>query len=205
MELRLQDIRDKAIVFSIVTGIFLPVRMLFYTYVSPHWIGSLGLASSVMMVLIVLSHKNKLGWFGRMFIEQMTKTIKGKTGKIAIVLSLLLIAYFGSTLIWIERGNTVYSQEKQLISQLIFSNESPDSLKTKMHGKTAFWNQDNGIFGILYFDRITSMTYAIMNDMLGGWLVNLDTILLIEQLELLGLVVIYRKVYPTKSILNKTY
>jgi len=34
-----------------------------------------------------------------------------------------------------------------------------------------------------------------MNDAMGGWLVNLDTILLIEQFEVLGLVFFYRKLY----------
>jgi len=45
------------------------------------------------------------------------------------------------------------------------------------------------------------MTYAIMNDMMGGWMVNLDMILLVEQLEFLGFLVLYRKVYNPSKIL----
>ncbi|MDE1830181.1 MAG: hypothetical protein KGI25_07645, partial [Thaumarchaeota archaeon] len=55
-------------------------------------------------------------------------------------------------------------------------------------------NQNNLLFGFSRFDQIASMTYAIMNDMMGGWLVNIDTILLIEQFEVLGLILFYRKV-----------
>ena len=61
--------------------------MVFYAYFSAHWIGSLGLVSSLMFVLIFLSHKKKLGRFGVLFLNQLTKTVKGKSGKIAIVFS----------------------------------------------------------------------------------------------------------------------
>ncbi|MDE2590192.1 MAG: hypothetical protein KGL95_11095, partial [Patescibacteria group bacterium] len=112
------------IVFGAITGIFLPVRWIFYTYISSHWIGSLGLVSSLMLTITFLAHKNKLGQFGTIFITQMTKTMKGKSGVIAMGLSLLFIAYLGSTLVWIDRGNTVYSDEKQIVSQMIFSNSN---------------------------------------------------------------------------------
>lgn len=195
MEIQLRDIRNKLIVFSVVTGVFLPARMLFYAYISSHWIGSLGLASSIMMAMTFLAHKNKLGNFGNIFIEQMTKTTKGKSGKVAIVLSLLLIAYLGSTLVWIERGNTIYSDEKQIISQLIFSNSNLSPLQIKNMNEILQTHQNDIFFGLSRFDQIVSMTYAIMNDTMGGWLVNLDTILLIEQFEVLGLIFFYRKLY----------
>ncbi len=201
---KLPDIKEKLIVFGVITGIFLPIRMVFYAYFSAHWIGSLGLVSSLMFVLIFLAHKQKLGRFGNLFLKQMTKTIKGKSGKIAIVFSLVLIAYFASTLVWIERGNTTYSDEKRLVSDMIFSNYdvnkmSPSDIHTIVNIKqgTIF---DTSI--VIYADHIISMTYAIMNDMMGGWLVNLDTILLVEQFEFLGFLIIYRKIYNSPKILS---
>ncbi|MGI0061995.1 MAG: hypothetical protein ACREBA_06045, partial [Nitrosotalea sp.] len=74
---KLPDIKEKLIVFGVITGIFLPIRMVFYAYFSAHWIGSLGLVSSLMFVLIFLAHKQKLGRFGNLFLRQITKTIKG--------------------------------------------------------------------------------------------------------------------------------
>lgn len=147
-----------------------------------------------MLTITFLAHKNKLGQFGTIFITQMTKTMKGKSGVIAMGLSLLFIAYLGSTLVWIERGNTVYSDEKQIVSQMIFSNSNLTPSQIRETGEILQIHKNTAFFDFSRFDQIASMTYAIMNDMMGGWLVNLDTILLIEQFEVLGLIVFYRKV-----------
>lgn len=178
--------------------------MIFYTYLSAHWIGSLGLVSSLMFVLIFLAHKKKLGRFGILFLNQLTKTIKGRSGKIAIIFSLVLIAYFASTLVWIERGNTVYSDEKHLVSQIIFSNY--DVNKMNQDDIHKIMNIPNGkemadVSNVNYVDQIMSMTYAIMNDMMGGWMVNLDMILLVEQFEFLGFIILYRKIYSPQTVL----
>jgi hypothetical protein len=191
-------------VFGVIAGIFLPIRMIFYNYLSMHWIGSLGLVSSLMFVLIVLAHKKKLGLFGDLLLNQLTKTIKGKSGKIAIIFSLVIIAYFGSTLMWIERGNTVYYNEKHLVSQILFLKYSPDAMDIiDLHKVMTIRHSDTLIdmSNFMYADQIISMTYAILNDMMGGWMVNLDVILLVEQLEFLGFIMIYRRVYASRKIL----
>ncbi|HZS73471.1 MAG TPA: hypothetical protein VFA69_03100 [Candidatus Nitrosotalea sp.] len=179
--------------------------MVFYAYFSAHWIGSLGLVSSLMFVLIFLAHKKKLGRFGVLFLSQLTKTIKGKSGKIAIMFSLILITYFASTLVWIERGNTIYSDEKHLVSQIMFSNSdinkmNPYDMHTIMNIQKS--NAIIDISNVRYADQIVSMTYAIMNDMMGGWVVNLDTILLVEQFEFLGFIILYRKIYSPQIMLQ---
>jgi hypothetical protein len=202
---RLPDIKDKLIVFGVITGIFLPVRMVFYNYFSAHWIGSLGLVSSLMFILIFLAHKKKLGRFGDLFLNQLTKTVKGKSGKIAIVFSLVLIAYFGSTLIWIERGNTVYSEQKHIISQILFLNNGFDKMNVNDAQKIMSIKTGNTLINtsnVNYVDQVISMTYAIMNDMMGGWMINLDMIILVEQLEFLGFIIIYRRMYnPSKTLI----
>ncbi|MGI0102712.1 MAG: hypothetical protein ACREA7_08985 [Nitrosotalea sp.] len=195
MEIHLLDIRNKLIVLAVVTGIFLPVRLVFYSYVSSHWIGSLGLTSSIMLTVTFLAHKNKLGRFGNIFVEQMTKTMRGRSGKIVMCFSLLLIVYLASTLVWIERGDTTYSNEKQIISQLVFSHSDLSSSQIQDMNQILQVHKNDIFFMFSRFDQIVSMTYAIMNDAMGGWLVNLDTILLIEQFEVLGLIFFYRKLY----------
>lgn len=198
---RLPDLKEKLIVFGVITGVFLPIRMVFYNYFSVHWIGSLGLVSSLMFVLILLAHKRKLGRFGDLFLKQLTKTIKGKSGKVAIVLSLVLIAYFGSTIMWIERGNTVYSDEKHLVAQILFLNYGHDKMNPDDVHKIMNIQSRNmfDASSVNYVDQIISMTYAIMNDMMGGWMINLDMILLVEQLEFLGFLVIYRRMYNSSK------
>jgi hypothetical protein len=204
LEIQLLDIRNKLIVFAVVTGIFLPVRMVFYSYISSHWIGSLGLTSSIMIAITFLAHKNKLGSFGNIFVEQITKTMKGKSGKIVMCFSLLLIVYLGSTLVWIERGNTTYFDEKQIISQLVFSHSDLNPSQVQDMNKILNVHKNDIFFIFSRFDQIVSMTYAIMNDVMGGWLVNLDTILLIEQFEVLGLVFFYRKIYVSPLHVHMT-
>lgn len=180
--------------------------MVFYNYFSIHWVGSIGLVSSFMFILILLAHKRKLGSFGDLFLNQLTKTIKGKSGKVAIVLSFVLIAYFGSTLVWIERGNTIYSDEKQLVSQMLFLNYGHDKMDaTKIHKIMSIKSENVliDISNISHVDQVISMTYAIMNDMMGGWMINMSIILLVEQLEFLGFLIIYRKIYdPSKIMLT---
>lgn len=202
---RLPDIKEKLIVFGVITGIFLPVRLVFYNYFSAHWIGSLGLVSSLMFILILFAHKRKLGRFGDLFLNQLTKTIKGKSGKVTIVFSLILIAYFGSTLVWIERGNTVYSDQKHIVSQILFLNYGSDKLNPTDLQKIMNLRPGNNLIdtsNVNYVDQVISMTYAIMNDMMGGWMINLDMILLVEQLEFLGFIIIYRRMYaPSKTLL----
>ena len=202
---RLPDIKEKLIVFGVITGIFLPVRLVFYNYFSAHWIGSLGLVSSLMFILILFAHKRKLGRFGDLFLNQLTKTIKGKSGKVAIVFSLILIAYFGSTLVWIERGNTIYSDQKHIVSQILFLNYGSDKLNPTDLQKIMNLRPGNNLIdtsNVNYVDQVISMTYAIMNDMMGGWMINLDMILLVEQLEFLGFIIIYRRMYvPSKTLL----
>ena len=192
--------------FGVITGIFLPLRIIFYNYFSTHWIGSVGLVSSFMLVLILLSHKRKLGCFGDLFLNQLTKTIKGKSGKVAIVLSFVIIVYFGSTLVWIDRGNTIYFNEKQLIFQTLFLNHGHDKIDvTKIH-KIMNLRSENTLIttsNIGYVDQILSMTYSIMNDMMDGWMMNMSVILLVEQVEFLGFLLIYRNIYVrSKTVLK---
>lgn len=153
-----------------------------------------------MIAITFLAHKNKLGRFGDIFVDQMTKTMGGKSGKIAICFSLVLIAYLGSTLIWIERGNTTYFDEKQIVSQLVFSHSDPSPSQVQDMSRILQVHKNDVFFVFSRFDQIVSMTYAIMNDVMQGWLVNLNTILLIEQFEVLGLIFLYRKLYvrPTQ-------
>lgn len=204
MSERLQDAKEKLIVFGIITAVFLPIRMIFYTYFSTHWIGSLGLVSSLMFMLILLAHKRKLGQFGNLFLKQLTKTIKGKSGKVTIVFSLILIAYFSSTLVWIERGNTIYFHEKNLLSQILFSNYGTDMMSVSDIDAIMNIHMSNKMIdasNVNYIDQIMSMTYAIVNDKMGGWMVNLDIIFLVEQFEFLGFILIYRKIYEPPALL----
>ena len=89
---------ESVIVFGGMMGLLLLVRILFVSYVSESWIGSLGLLSAVSLLLLFLAKKKKLGKFGIMFERQMKKIQQGKLGVLvygesifSIVLILILI------------------------------------------------------------------------------------------------------------------
>jgi len=185
------DFKEKLIVIVFLIGIFLPLRLIFVEFVSEHWLGNFGLITGLGLALLILTKKGKLGRIGNIFEKQMKNTIFGKTGKIVIALSVLSLMYFGSTMLFMERGESVYSDDKALFYDAIVSNSgieqiNPNNLKN-IH---IVYDSDNRIYST--FDYAFSITYAIMNDFSGGWLEHLYFILLVEQIEVLGIFTFYR-------------
>ncbi len=70
------------IVFAVMTGILLPVRLFFVAYVSENWFGSFGVVGSISIILITLVKKDKQGKVGQMFNSQISKFQQGKKAKI---------------------------------------------------------------------------------------------------------------------------
>ena len=77
-----KDFFEALIVFAVMTGILLPVRLVFVAYVSDNWFGSFGIIAIISATMIILTKKGKLGKFGRMFERQIDKIQHGKKGKI---------------------------------------------------------------------------------------------------------------------------
>ena len=118
------DFTEKLIIAGFLIGIFLPIRLVFVEYVSDQWLGNFGLISAIGLVLLILIKKGKLGKIGKIFEKQMKKTIFGKTGKFVIIFSMLSLVYFASSMMFIERGVTVYSEDQELFYDAIIQNTS---------------------------------------------------------------------------------
>jgi len=188
------DFKEKLIVMAFLVGIFLPLRLIFVEYVSDQWLGNFGLISGLGLVLVILIKKRKLGKIGNIFEKQMKKAIFGKTGKFVVALSILSLLYFGSTMVFMERGVSVYSEDQILFYDAIIQNNdlnqiNPNNLKN-LH---IVYDSDNRIYST--FDYTFSITYAIMNEFSGGWLEHLYFILMVEQIEILGIFIFYRVFY----------
>lgn len=188
------DFKEKLIVMGFLVGIFLPLRLIFVEYVSDQWLGSFGLISGLGLVLVILIKKGKLGKIGNIFDKQMKKAIFGKTGKFVVALSIISLLYFGSTMVFMERGASVYSEDKILFYDAIIQNNdlnqiNPNNLKN-LH---IVYDSDNRIYSTL--DYTFSITYAIMNEFSGGWFEHLYFILMVEQIEILGIFIFYRVFY----------
>ena len=180
------DFKEKLIVIVFLMGIFLPLRLVFVEYVSDQWLGNFGLISGLGIVLLILTKKGRLGIIGSILEKQMKKTIFGKTGKFVIGISIFSLLYFGSSMFFMERGESIFSEDETMFYDAIVLNNNlnqlnPDNLKN-IH---IVYNSDNRIYST--FDYAFSITYAIMNEYSGGWLEHLYFVLLVEQVEILGI------------------
>ncbi len=193
------DIKEKIIILAVTTGIFLPIRVLFTAYVSENWLGSLGIVSVFGLLFVFLIKQNKLGWFGKMFEKQMKKTIGGKTGKYIIAISVLFLIYFGTSLYFIDKGNTVYFEDKEIFSSVMSSNDFSieDIPVEKLDGPQPLLNIID-VQWIINFDYAISIAYAIMDDTTDGWLSHFIVVVFVEQLEMIGLLCFYRNTFRQK-------
>ena len=199
------DLKEKMIVIGATMGLFLPVRLFLSTQISDDWIGSLGIMSAIAIVFVVLIKRKKLGWFGVIFEKQMRKTVGGKTGKYLIGFALFFLVYFGATLMFIDRGNTIYEEDAQIFYLAIMEKGglNMNDLSTyELLGPQLANHRDSQSFNMISsIDYMFSISYAVMNDMSNGWLEHLLLIMSVEQIELIGLLIFYRNLFkPIKNV-----
>jgi len=132
----LKDIYESSIVFGVMTGLLLPVRLLFVTFVSDSWIGSFGVISVILISILIFAKKGKLGEFGNMFQRQIEELLKGKRKILVYVESVFVLVLLGGMIFTISEGNTTYShvQDQFFISREI---ESPEYLIEQTNKWTA--------------------------------------------------------------------
>jgi len=199
------DLKEKLIVLGVTIGLFLPVRLFFSTYISENWIGSLGIMSALAILLVVLIKRKKLGWFGVMFEKQMRKTVGGRTGKYLIFFAMFFLVYFGGTLIFIDRGNTIYAEDAEIF-YLAFMEKGGHNINDLsaydlIGPQLATHKGAQNFNSISSFDYMFSIAYAVMNKMSEGWLEHLLLVMSVEQIELIGLLILYRNLFkPIQNV-----
>jgi len=194
---------ESLLVFSIMTGLLLPARILFVEYVSDDWLGSLGIISVISVSIILLAKKKKLGFFGSMFERQMYKFQHGKRGLLVFGESVFLLFILGGMIFAIEQGNSVYS-ELQLAPINKISSSTPEEILTL----TNDWNANDWLIGFLMgpvalLTSFPEMSAAIasIDQKLDGWLLHFYTVGFIEYVELLGVLIYYKISFRKNSTL----
>ena len=193
------DIKEKLIILGITAGVFLPIRLVFTSLVSDNWLGSLGLMTIFAILLVLLIKRKKLGKIGIMFERQIRKTIVGKTGKYIILFALFFLFYFGTTLFFMDRGNTIYEEDKEIFYFAIIGEKGYDIDEISTYGLNGpkilkNTNYEN-LQSIANLDYVFSIAYAVMNDMSQEWISHFVILMFIEQIELIGLLLFYRKTF----------
>ncbi len=190
-----QDAKEKILTVALFTGLFLPTRLFFYTYVSEHWLGSFGLITAIMLAMMILANKNKLGGLGRIVKRQMFSFSKGKFGKFAMFQTIFFIYLFSMAIYGIENPPEM---KQEIVG--ILAEEGIDDLNSSLDGsKNLVWTGPAAVLGpafamlvILVPNNLGFSMYSIINDFTDGWLLHFITVFLIEHLEVLGLVVYFR-------------
>ena len=197
----MKDVYESLIVFAVMTGVLLPVRLLFVTYVSDDWLGSFGIISAVSVAILILVKKRKLGKFGEMFQRQIDKLLRGKRRIIVYVESVFVLCLLGTMIFAINFGNSTFSelQDDFQITQQI---DDPETLVSQ----TEDWTAEDWFYGFLiaplaFITAFPEMSAVIasIDGVLDGWLLHFYTVGFVEYAEFLGILVLYRFVIKTKS------
>ena len=194
--------KESIIVFGVLTGILLPVRLVFVEYFSDDWFGSFGLISIISIAIVILAKKQKLGKFGKMFENQMLKIHQGKKRIMVYTFASIIVLYLSISIYSINEGNSTYLEEKNLLMQEFKEKDinlqnmiekmpkmSPERF---MEGITTY------VFSWIENFKDIAIVNAINNDYADGYILHFHTVFLVEQLEVIGILIFYR-FYITKE------
>jgi len=194
--------KESIIVFGVLTGILLPVRLVFVEYFSDDWFGSFGLISIISIAIVILARKQKLGKFGKMFENQMLKIHQGKRRIIVYTFASIIVLYLSISIYSINEGNSTYLEEKnQLMQEFKEKDINLQNMIEKMpkisperfmEGITTY------VFSWIENFKDIAIVNAINNDYADGYILHFHTVFLVEQLEVIGILIFYR-FYITKE------
>ena len=194
------EMKEALIVGTVMTGILLPVRLVFYNFVSDNWFGSLGLISLITALMIFAVKKGWLGKFGEIFERQMYKIHHGKRRIIAYSMIAFWSVGFFVICMAIEQGNTTYVYQKELILAELGMTEqaTPEDFRDAMSelenpsvGDVAQSSAD--LMYLLFFDFGTFAAFiATIDHLVGGWYLHFATVFLVENLEVIGVLIFYK-------------
>ena len=200
--MKITERMEAVIVFLVMTGIFLPVRFVFVTFVSDHWFGSFGLVSAFAVIIVILSKKGKLGKFGEMFQRQMMKIHTGKRRKVIYTNMALTVFIMGLSIVSINLGNTIYVDQKNEILEM--SDSQGQSLRepADMQQLTEEFHELSTVqllealvampVLLIYQFPYFSGLMAIENDLTSGFFLHFSTVGFVEILEMIGVLIFYR-------------
>ncbi len=210
-----QDLKEKFIISGVFMGLFLPVRILFYTYVSSYWLGSLGLISLLAFTMTYLAHKDKLGSFGRMWKKQLSKIAKGRLGTISIFTAMFTLSFYMFSLYSFNVGQDM--EAYQIVINIITEEEL--NLTMDMGRNIEILNQassselgiietlENAFDGANILVNSTPeqaldsivLAMAVLDAWSGGWFQHFYIIFFVEEIERLGITLYFRYGFKPKK------
>ena len=190
------SMKEKLIVGGFFLVIFLPVRLVFFTYVSDHWFGSLGVLSLTLVAIIYLSYKQKLGYLGRLIIKQLNHIKYSRLVAVAFTVKIFMIIAFTCAFIGMSFGGD--SSYVAVVDQM-FVDEGVDSVDDILTIANPELGLLDYIFTALFlfilpfvdFELFSGMMYSI-DQLSGGWISHFIAISLIELIEVFTIMVYFK-------------
>lgn len=186
-----QCIIEWLVFVGIFSGILFPIRFIFTTYLNHYWFGAVGIITIVTLSLYYLSKKGKLGRIGIILNKKLERRSKGKLGLSFIII--LSISIYIQSLIVV--GILYADQQDVTIVTTVLKNNGIHDMNTAMNVKSQphglLFNLEALII-LLTPNQVSFTMMHVINDLSGNFILPLFSILLVEDLEVLGLVMFFR-------------
>jgi len=161
-----------------------------------------------------LSHKDKLGSFGRMWKKQLVKIAKGKLGTISIITALFTLSFYMFSLYSFNVGQGM--EAYQIVINILTEEEL--NLSMDMGRNFEILNDANNNMDIIdtlenAFDGANILVnstpeqalnsiilaMAILDAWSGGWFQHFYIVFFVEEIERLGITLYFRYGYKPKK------
>lgn len=219
-----ESFKQWIVVTLIGLGVFLPVRLVFWNYVSHSWLGNLGVMSAIAFTLFLLIHYNKIGIIGKYFRNKITRIVFSRIGVMGLIISMFYAMMWGSMLFLIDKAEFDWKEDRNLFfAELIYSSAIDDNwnlaeelTRYEIYPEDQYMiqmgylnsTQRNDMllqivpFGendFIAFTKMMSFILMATNLEYGAWGSHFATVFMIEEIEAVALFFFYRKAYFRKD------
>lgn len=206
----MSDWQEKLILSGFMILVFLPVRILFYTYISKYWLGSFGMITVISLIMIYLTNRNKLGLIGRIWKKQIQKIAKGKTGILLLISPIMLIIFYTGMNYYIENGKQYVVSYNGILGNTLDSKLVQSGLDPNHFGPRTMIRIFQLDFDLLKdpvklneslkilnsnFNYFISISCNYTNKWTNGYMQHFSIIFLVESSEEIGLISYFRWFY----------
>jgi hypothetical protein len=190
---------EMLVVGLVFAAILLPLRLVtMAVFGESNILASVSVLACVTGFIMFGSKQGWLGKFGDMFINTILKIQKGKRRWIFFIELAFVLVIMGGAVFLIHEGDTTYSHLKdQVMAELAEMDIETQEDVMELSAEVAPEEQLEAVASMpsLLIDEFATVavTAAIVNDMMGGWYFYFAALIVIENVQIVGFLVIARK------------
>lgn len=189
---------EMLIVAIVMASVLIPARLVAILVLGESWIGSIGILTAVTLFVMIGSKKGWLGWFGNMFINTIVKIQKGRRRYVFYIEASFIFILMGGALFIINEGETTYNHLTiQVREELAEMNITTTEDVMEMSEEISPEQQMEALAKMpsMFINEFATIavTAALVNEMMGGWYKYFAALVLIENVEIIGFLIISRK------------